>query len=94
MAQSKKLMDRIALGVDLPGEYLPRVPVVEICDDSRVLIENHMGVIGYSCNEICAKVRFGVLKICGSQLSLARMSRHQLVIIGKIDGVALQRRNG
>lgn len=92
MQQKRKIFDRLALEADLPGEYSPGLPIVEICNDSRVLIENHKGVTAYGSNEICVKVSFGTLCVSGSCLALARMTRHQLVIIGHIDGVSLKRR--
>ena len=88
----KNMFDRIIMGVDLPGEILPRIPLVEILGEHRVLIENHNGVAGYSNNEICVKVRFGVIKISGQDLALARMTGEQLVVSGCIDGVNLCRR--
>lgn len=92
MQQKGKILERLALSADLPGEYVPGLPIVEICNDSRVLIENHKGVTAYGCNEICVKVSFGTLCISGTCLALARMTHHQLVITGHIDGVSLKRR--
>jgi len=86
-------MQRLADGMDLSGEPLPGVPVVEIAGDCRVLIERHAGVTEYSRERICVKVRYGVVCICGCGLELTRMAREQLVISGRIDCVQLQRRN-
>ena len=83
--------ERAIMGSDLPGEAVPGLPLVEIMGEHRVLIENHKGVIGYGCSEICVKVKYGVLKICGNELTLARMTKHQLVISGIIDSVCLCR---
>lgn len=69
---------------------LPRVPLIEICDRCRVLVENHQSVIGYDHREVLIKVRFGVICIYGDSLHLNRMSKDQLVITGKIFGVNLQ----
>lgn len=91
MKYREKVLDRLALNADLPGEVLPGLPLVEIAGDSRVLVENHSGVTSYGCNEIRVKVRFGLLHICGSCLKLARMTKNQLVITGRIDSIALQR---
>lgn len=88
----KHIWNRLLVGVDLPGEVLPGVSLVEIMEDQRVLIENHSGIIGYTNTEICIKVKFGVIKVSGCNLSLARMSGQQLVITGCIDSVNLCRR--
>lgn len=85
------LFERAMMGADLPGEAVPGLPLVEIFGEHRVLIENHKGVIGYGCSEICVKVKFGVLKISGNSLTLSRMTKQQLVISGTIDSVCLCR---
>ena len=88
----KNVLDRIMMGVDLPGEALPCAPLVEILGDCRVLIENHKGVAGYTNTEICVKVKFGLIKILGHNLALTKMSGRQLVVMGHIECVNLLRR--
>ncbi len=87
----KGMLERAIMGADLPGEAVPGLPLVEIMGEHRVLIENHRGVVGYGCTEICVKVKFGVIKVCGDGLMLSRMTKQQLIISGKIDGVCLCR---
>ena len=94
MKRRERMMERMVLGVDLPGIAIPGQPLVEIAGGTRVLIENHNGVTVYECNKIHVRVCFGELCICGSGLELARMSNCQLVITGRIDCVTLQRRTG
>ena len=89
--QQGKILERVVLGADLPGESLPGIPLVEIAGEGRVLIENHHGVIAYGCKEICVKVHYGHICICGMGLALARMTKHQLVVTGRIDSVSLCR---
>lgn len=69
-----------------------KTPLVEIADYNRVLIENHMGVLAYSTEEIQVKVRYGRLTICGSHLRLLQLCKEQLVITGNIDAVKPERR--
>lgn len=71
---------------------LPGVPVVELAGDRRVLIENHKGVVEYGKERICVKVQYGLLCICGIDMELAKMSKEQLVIAGKIESVSIQRK--
>lgn len=65
------------------------VPLVELADDKRVLIEHHGGVSSYTCEEVMVRVRFGFIRVLGTGLRIARMSRDQLVICGSIQGVSL-----
>ena len=92
MKRRKGLLERLVEEIDLPGEVMPGQPLVELAGDRRVLIENHSGVTEYGKEKICVKVRYGVLTVCGCGLELARMTKDQLVITGRIDGVTLTRR--
>ena len=86
-------VQRIADGADLASEPLPGVPVVELAGERRVLIERHGGVTEYSRDKICVKVRYGQVCICGCGLELTCMTRQQLVISGRVDGIQLIRRS-
>ena len=92
MKRTGKLLEKVVLGADLSGEALPGLPLLELVGECRVLIENHFGVSNYSCNEICVKVAYGIIRILGDKLELARMTKQQLVITGVIDDISLQRR--
>ncbi|MBR4109913.1 MAG: YabP/YqfC family sporulation protein [Oscillospiraceae bacterium] len=87
MKGRKHILDRMAVAADLSSEPVPKLPLVEIAGERRVLIENHFGVTGYGSQEICVKVRFGHVIICGKGLELVRMTKEQLVVMGTIDGV-------
>ena len=84
----EQLKDKAEIGTDsMPGR-----PVVEIAGQERVLIENHCGVMGYSRERILVKMKYGSVSVCGCGLRLLQMTREQLVIGGRIDGVSLHRR--
>lgn len=85
-------MERLVEGMDMSAESLPGLPLVEICGEKRVLIENHRGVSRYTEEKICVRVTYGEVAVAGRGLKLARMTRQQLVISGCIDGVTLIRR--
>lgn len=94
MKRGRDWMARLTDGLDLNGEPMPGVPLVEVTGERRVLIENHGGVTQYGREKICVKVKFGHIQVCGCGLELARMTKEQLVISGRIDSVTLLRRNG
>ncbi len=89
MGKRKSFFEKLTLAADLPDEPIPRLPLVEIAGDRRVLIENHLGVVAYETDRICVRVTYGTVAVCGSNLELARMIRGQLVITGKIKNVEL-----
>lgn len=90
--QSKDWLRRLADVMELEGEAIPLIPIVEIGGDSRVLIERHCGILEYSRERIGVKVRYGTICVLGYGLEITRMTRQQLVISGRIDGVQLHRR--
>lgn len=71
---------------------LSGLPLIEICGQNRILIENHRGISGYSGCEIQVKVCFGRVIVCGENLKVTNMSKEKLVIVGNIYAVNLQGR--
>ena len=92
MKESKPILQSLTERIDLAGEPLPGQPVVEIAGDNRVLIENYFGVLEYSPLRIGIRVKYGTVTVCGCALELRRMTKEQLIIAGRIESVALQRR--
>ena len=92
MGRGRNFLERLAEESDLVMEPLPGQPIVELAGDGRVLIENHHGVKAYGREKILVRVKYGYVCVCGCGLELHRMTREQLVIRGKIDGISLQRR--
>ena len=91
MKKKGSLLDKMAYAMDRPGEALPGQPLVELVGQQRVLIENHRGVVLYGDTEICIRVSYGCIRICGRELRLMRMNRQQLIISGCIDNIILCR---
>lgn len=64
--------------------------LVELLGRTRVLVEHHKGILGYGTEEILVGASFGMLSITGKDLRLCCMSREQLFVAGRIDGVRLE----
>lgn len=92
MEKQRKLIKIMSEKTGLKSDLLPGLPIVEICDKDRVLIENHRGIVKYECDDVCVKVRYGCVCVSGSQLKLSRMSKSKLVITGRIFCIALRER--
>ena len=92
MGKGNFFLEKLAEDPDVPMDTLPGLPIVEIAGDRRVLIENHLGVKAYGYEKILVNVKFGCICVCGHGLELIRMTREQLVIKGRIEGITLQRR--
>lgn len=83
--------EKVMHSADLQEETLPVTPLIEIAGDRRVLIEHHKGVTQYGCDNICVKVKFGQICICGKDLQLSRMTKDQLIISGQVNSVQIIR---
>lgn len=92
MHRGAHFLERMADGADLTEVPAFGQSVVEIAGEHRVLIENHFGIRAYSQEKIIVKVKFGFVTVCGCGLELMKMTKDQLVIRGKINAIALQRR--
>lgn len=69
-----------------------KMPLVEICGQKRVLIENHLGIVDYSAQQVSIKVSFGLIDIQGNDLKITRICREKLIIAGDVEAVCIQRR--
>ena len=76
----------------LQSQPLPGKSIVEIMGDSRILIERHSGITAFNEFSICIKTSFGYLRIAGSSLKIACMSKEQLIVTGNFDSVSLVRK--
>jgi sporulation protein YqfC len=92
MRQYGKTLQRLSDSIYQTNDAFPGMPVLEMAGDQRVLIENHMGVIEYGKERICVKVKYGVLAITGDDMELAKMTKHQLVVMGRINAVTICRK--
>lgn len=84
-----RFVQQLTNAADLPDEPIPGQPLIEISGCNRVLIEYHAGVIDYSREQICVRVKYGQVCISGQCLELMRMSKEQVIISGKIECVRL-----
>ena len=92
MGKGRRFLERMVTDTELMQEPMPGQTIVEMAGYSRVLIENHKGVRAYGREKIVVGVGYGLLTVCGCNLELQHMSKEQLVIRGRIDGVNLHRR--
>lgn len=82
-------LDKLLVGLELPGECLPGTPIVEILGNGRVLIENQLGVCTYDRKNMIVKVSGGKVCISGDDLEMQQMTKDRLVITGVIFGITL-----
>lgn len=91
MDQRRNWKEKFTSRLETSGESLPLQPLLELCADRRIWIENHNGVRTYTPEEIRVSVRFGCLRILGTGLKLCRMEGRILVITGGIHSIHIQK---
>ncbi len=94
MKQQKLNWQNMVDKVNMVDAVMPRVPLVELVGKHRVLIENHKGVTAYDTEKILVRVEYGEICVSGKNLTLAKMSKEQLVICGDLCGVTLLGKGG
>ena len=83
-------MDKInALNAIRGNEICAKIPLIEIAGQKRVLIENHLGILAYSIEEIEIKVSYGKVIIQGQDMTILQLNSEQLVVIGRICAVQI-----
>ena len=92
MRKGKAVLRPHFIRPDLPAEALPKVPILEMVGNKRVLIEHHCGVIAFSTCEISVRTDCGIYLVRGNRLEIAKMTRFHLVIIGNIEAVSCLKR--
>ena len=85
------IIEKTAEMFRLPGDLAAGLPRVEIIGSTRVLVENHRGVVLYTEERIDVNGGRILLSVKGSGLEIRAMNRHELMICGNVEGVELLR---
>lgn len=89
MKRRKSWTQKLVHQIEQQGESVPLQPILELCGDRRIWIENHQGVKEYDPERISIAVRYGQISVCGSGLRLSRMQGKMLLITGRIETIAI-----
>ena len=87
----KDMIGRMTQAASMTGEPILKQPLLELCGEHRALIEHHKGIGECSKEAVSVNVRFGIIRIEGTNLEICKMTADQLVITGSIDTVTLQK---
>ena len=82
-----RIASRAAETFDLPGEVLLDLPRITVTGGSRVVVENHQGLMDYSDQLIVVAGGPVTLKMIGDGLELRAMTAEALLITGNVFSV-------
>ena len=82
--------EELAERFDLPGEAAAGAPRITLSGSSRVMVENHRGLLSYS--DTMAEIRGArlLIRVRGDGLLLRAMDRDVVLVGGTIFGVELE----
>ena len=86
--EKMQLLNRRNALKSIPGH---NAPLIEVVDNRRALIENHLGITSYEQNEISIKICNGIIEVLGSSLEILCMSKDRIVIYGDIEEIRFWR---
>lgn len=90
MKQARIAAQKMLAAADYPGEILTGVPVVELKGSAEAVILSHRGVLAYDPAEVRIASVLGPVVVRGAELTIRRMNRERIVLLGKIRQVELE----
>jgi len=79
---------KFAAGVlDLPQDVILDLPRLTLIGTSRLHVENHRGVIGFSGELLQLRLTGGTLDITGSGLTIRAIMPEEVIVEGTITGI-------
>lgn len=84
MKHKKSVVNRLIHLMELEPDIMPGLPIIELFENQRLIIENHLLVADYTTEQICVSLSYGDLHIAGKNLQIARLTKDKLVITGSI----------
>lgn len=73
---------------DIPEDIITGVPRITLIGQSRLLIENHQGIIAFSENELILATQLGNLRVTGESFVLEAILEKEINLEGLITGIS------
>jgi len=86
-AEAVKAKDHMASFLDLPQEAVCDWPRLTLIGDTRLLLENHRGVVIYESELLRVNVTLGQLEIRGKDLKLKVLRSDVIAVEGSIKSI-------
>lgn len=82
--------EKLAQVFDLPADAVAGLPLIELCGDRQLRVENHRGILAYDPREIHIGGGKVAIRVKGLELELKVMNAGELLITGQIFSVSLE----
>lgn len=84
MSSKNEKAELLSERLDLPSDISVGSAKLSVYGKSKVLIENHKGILHYGENEIELNAKGMTVRILGDELSISAMDKNDMVITGRI----------
>lgn len=89
-ARRRGFAEKLAQVLDLPADAVAGLPLIELCGDRQLRVENHRGILAYDPREIHIGGGKLAIRVKGLELELKVMNAGELLITGQIFSVSLE----
>lgn len=86
---ARQLVRRAVQAAGIPEDVALGMPRLVLNGNSRMLVENHRGIVEYSQDRLRIRTALGMLIVEGEALTLASMGEQDLMVSGTIHQVLL-----
>lgn len=84
MSSKNEKAELLSERLDLPSDISVGSAKLSVYGKSKVLIENHKGILHYGENQIELNARGMTIRILGDELSISAMDKNDMLITGRI----------
>lgn len=82
-----RMKENISDALEIPKDILLDLPKITFIGNLQVNIENHKGIIEYTTDNIRVKIKDGILKVTGVDLTIKTIISEEIIISGKIASI-------
>ncbi|MEW9124819.1 MAG: sporulation protein YqfC [Thermotaleaceae bacterium] len=86
-SKTKEIKESLSELLELPKDIILDLPRITLLGDMQMYVENHKGIVEYSQIRIRVKVKNGILRITGKELSIKSIVTDEIIICGSIESV-------
>lgn len=81
------IKERVAEVSEMPKDIIMDAPRVIITGNFQLNIENHRGLMEYTCDRVRVNTSIGVFRITGANLTIKNIAPDEIVIAGNIENI-------
>ncbi|NMB38037.1 MAG: sporulation protein YqfC [Firmicutes bacterium] len=73
--------------MDLPSDVVLELPRITVIGNLEILVENHRGIQKYTSEQICLRVKGGIMSVNGRKLAIKIIEKDYIRLEGIIERI-------